>query len=474
MVFSSLLFVFLFLFIHLILYYVIPGIKGKNIVLLLSSMIFYAWGGPRFLILLLFMTWVSWFCAKQIEKATAQISKRICLFVDIVVLLGMLFVFKYATFFFETTNALFSVPSVVPQIVLPIGISFYTFQLLSYTVDVYRGNVKAQEKYWKLLLYSSLFHQCIAGPIVRYEWVAEDIDGRSVTTAQIYEGIRRFCIGLAKKAILANGCASVADNLLPTTLDSLGTVAPSALWLGMLFYMLQIYLDFSAYSDMAIGMGRMVGFRYPENFNYPYIAFSVQDFWRRWHISLSTFFRDYVYIPLGGSRCSLPRIIFNTFVVWFLTGMWHGASWNYMLWGLYFFIFLMLERFGLRKILEKIKPVAHIYALLVVYFGWVLFRFEDFSMMRGVLTQMFDFQGSFLSLETKTVFMNQIFFLLLSILASTPFSAWAWKAITAKAAGSKLAVLTDAVDVILPPVLLILSLMSLAGDTYNPFLYFQF
>lgn len=474
MVFSSLLFVFLFLSIHLILYYMVPGIKGKNVVLLVSSMIFYAWGGPRFLILLLFMTWVSWFCAKQIEKRAAQTGKRIWLIGDIVVLLGMLFVFKYATFFFETTNALFSVPKAIPQIVLPIGISFYTFQLLSYTVDVYRGNVKAQEKYWKLLLYSSLFHQCIAGPIVRYEWVAEDIDGRTVTTAQIYEGIRRFCIGLAKKAVLANGCASVADNLLPAALDSIGTTAPAALWLGMLFYMLQIYLDFSAYSDMAIGMGRMVGFRYPENFNYPYIASSVQDFWRRWHISLSTFFRDYVYIPLGGSRCSLPRVIFNTFVVWFLTGMWHGASWNYMLWGLYFFVFLMLERFGLRKILEKIKPVAHIYALLVVYFGWVLFRFEDFSMMRGVLNQMFNFQGSFLSLETKTVFMNQIFFLIVSIFASTPLSSWVWKAVTTRVTGSKWAIITDTVDVILPPVLLILSLMALTGDSYNPFLYFQF
>lgn len=474
MVFSSLLFVFLFLFIHLIVYYFTPGIKRKNMVLLGFSLVFYAWGGPRFLVLLMFMTWVSWYCAKKMEAADSPKSKKNWLLADVVTLLVMLFVFKYATFFGETFQSIFHVPKSVPQIILPIGISFYTFQLLSYNVDVYRGEVKAQEKYWKLLLYSGLFHQCIAGPIVRYEWVAQDIDQRTVTMSQAYEGVRRFSIGLAKKAVLANGCASVADELLPASLEAVAGTAPAALWMGMLFYMLEIYLDFSAYSDMAIGMGRMVGFRYPENFQYPYIASSVQEFWRRWHISLSTFFRDYVYIPLGGSRKGLKRTVINTFVVWFLTGMWHGASWNYMLWGLYFFVFLMLERFWLKKYLEQGKVWPHLYAIAVVYFGLVLFKFEDFSVMRAVLVHMFRFGAGFTSLETRTLFMNQIFFLIFCILACTPLSARLWKKAECVGAEKKWGYVTDVVDVALPAVLLILSVMALTGDSYNPFLYFQF
>lgn len=443
-------------------------------VLLGFSIVFYAWGGPRFLGLLLFMTWVSWYCAKKMDAAKSPKGKKNWLLADVITMLAMLFVFKYATFFGETFQSVFHVPKVVPQIILPIGISFYTFQLLSYNVDVYRGEVRAQEKYWKLLLYAGLFHQCIAGPIVRYEWVAEDIDQRSVTMSQVYEGVRRFSIGLAKKAVLANGCASVADELLPTSFEAVANTAPAALWMGMLFYMLEIYLDFSAYSDMAIGMGRMVGFRYPENFRYPYIASSVQEFWRRWHISLSTFFRDYVYIPLGGSRKGLKRTVINTFVVWFLTGMWHGASWNYMLWGLYFFVFLMLERFGLKKWLDKGKVLPHIYAILVIYFGWVLFKFEDFSTMRAVLVHMFQFGAGFTSLETSTLFMNQIFFLIFCMIACTPLSTWLWKKLVDKGMDKKWGYVTDFVDVVLPAVLLVLSVMALTGDSYNPFLYFQF
>ncbi|MGN0298300.1 MAG: MBOAT family O-acyltransferase [Lachnospiraceae bacterium] len=474
MVFSSLLFVFLFLFFHLCLYYLIPGTKGKNIVLLLSSLLFYAWGGPRFLILLVFMTWVSWFCAKQLEKAEQQGKRKFWIVCDAVILLGMLFVFKYAGFVCETTNAFFSVPKVIPEIVLPIGISFYTFQLLSYTVDVYRGKVKAQEKYWKLLLYSGLFHQCIAGPIVRYEWVEQDIDRRTVNAEQIYQGIRRFSIGLAKKAILANGCASVADQLLPLTLEAVSAVSPSAIWIGMLFYMFQIYLDFAAYSDMAIGMGKMVGFRYPENFDYPYIARSVQEFWRRWHISLGSFFRDYVYIPLGGSRRGLARTIINTFIVWGLTGLWHGASWNYLLWGLYFFLFLTIERLGWGKCLEKVKPLGHIYLLAVIYFGWVLFKFEDFQVMTAVWKRMFHFGETFLSLEVSTILKNQLYFMIICILGSTPLFKELWKKITAVSEGKAWGIVVDCFDILVPPVLLILSLMALAGDSYNPFLYFQF
>ena len=306
MVFSSLLFLFVFLTANLIVYFAVPKEK-RNKVLLIFSLVFYAWGGPRYLLLLAGETFVSWIFALKIDEARAGYTKRsekfymVC---DVVVMLGCLAIFKYLGFFIGNFKLIFGVPKVVPEIVLPIGISFYTFQLISYVVDVYRNEVRPQREYWKLLLYSSLFHQCIAGPIVRYETIADEIDNRKITENDIYMGVRRFTVGLAKKAILANSCASIADTLLPAGVESLKTQTTLGMWLGMIAYMMQIYLDFSAYSDMAIGMGRMVGFHYDENFNYPYMANSVNNFWRRWHISLSSFFRDYVYIPLGGNRCS--------------------------------------------------------------------------------------------------------------------------------------------------------------------------
>ena len=298
MVFSSLLFVFLFLTLNLVCYYSVKTIRQKNIVLLVFSLIFYAWGGAAYLLLLAGMAFWSWLCALMIEKNEEQKTRKLWMWAECLVLLGLLIFFKYMNFLTGNLSALIGFPKEATKIILPIGISFYTFQLLSYVVDVYRKEVAAQPAYWKLLLYCSLFHQCIAGPIVRYQTVASEIDDRKVTLTDLTNGIRRFSIGLAKKAILANGCASVADTLLANTQSA----TTAGLWLGMLFYMLQIYLDFSAYSDMAIGMGQMVGFHYLENFNYPYSSVSVQDFWRRWHISLSSFFRDYVYIPLGGSR----------------------------------------------------------------------------------------------------------------------------------------------------------------------------
>ena len=347
MVFSSLIFLFVFLVLNLTIYLFIDN-KYKNQVLLIFSLIFYAWGGPKYLILLAGETFASWFFALMIEQSRDKWQRKMFMLGECLVLLGLLGYFKYAVFFAENFHALFGVPKEIPNIVLPIGISFYTFQLLSYVVDVYRREIKAQPKYWKLLLYSSLFHQCIAGPIVRYETVADEIDNRKVTQTDIYLGIRRFSIGLAKKSILANSCAEIADALILPGSEALAAQSTLGLWLGVFAYMLQIYLDFSAYSDMAIGMGRMVGFHYLENFNYPYIAKSVQDFWRRWHISLSTFFRDYVYIPLGGSRCSTAKYVRNMAAVWFLTGMWHGASWNYIFWGIYYLAFLLLERFVIK------------------------------------------------------------------------------------------------------------------------------
>lgn len=362
----------------------------------------------------------------------------------------------------------------IPNIVLPIGISFYTFQLLSYVVDVYRGEIHAQPAFWKLLLYSSLFHQCIAGPIVRYETVANEIDNRKVTQTDIYVGVRRFCIGLAKKSILANSCAAVADSLILPGSNALAAQSALGLWLGIFAYMLQIYLDFSAYSDMAIGMGRMVGFRYLENFNYPYIAKSVQDFWRRWHISLSTFFRDYVYIPLGGSRCSTVKYIRNMAVVWFLTGMWHGASWNYILWGIYYLVFLLLERFVIK---DRIPGVLkYVYTLLVVFFGWVIFKFENLGELGTAFAGLFGIgTNGFIGMDVSTLFLSNIFLLAFSVIACTPLGKMIRQSLLRYGSSNKVAfTVFNITELIVPPLLLILSVLALIGNSYNPFLYFQF
>ncbi len=473
MVFSSLVFLFLFLAIHLFVYHMVDE-RYRNVVLLVSSLIFYSWGGPRYLVLLMGNTLASWGFALLIERSDSPGKRKLWLVAECVVLLGVLGIFKYLGFFCANFQAIFGVPELIPEIVLPIGISFYTFQLISYVVDVYRGEIDAQPSYWKLLLYSSLFHQCIAGPIVRYQTVAEQIDERRPTKNDIYYGVRRFSIGLAKKAVLANSCAAVADTLLPIGDASLATQTTTGYWLGMLFFGLQIYLDFSAYSDMAIGMGRMVGFRYLENFNYPYQAVSIQDFWRRWHISLSSFFRDYVYIPLGGSRCSKAKYVRNIFIVWFLTGMWHGASWNYILWGLYFAVFLLLEKFVIRGRMPRIA--GHIYALVVVYFGWVLFKFENFAELGMVLAGMFGLAGGgFTGLEVHTLFMQNIFLMLFCFIACTELGKRLHKALFDAAQRNDIVLTIYGItEAITPVILLVIAVAALAGASYNPFIYFQF
>lgn len=478
MVFSSLLFIFAFLALNLIVYYVVPE-RWRNVVLLSFSIVFYAWGGAAYLLLLCGEALISWFFALAIERTGGRdaggVSKAL-LAADIVVMLGLLMYFKYIGFFAGISQSLFGIPEIKPEVVLPIGISFYTFQLISYVVDVYRGEVQAQPAYWKLLMYASLFHQCIAGPIVRYQTVANEIDERHATRDDIYAGVRRFCVGLAKKAVLANACAAAADTLVPA--GDLSVVPTTAgVWLGMAFYMLQIYLDFSAYSDMAIGMGRMVGFHYLENFNYPYMAKSVQDFWRRWHISLSSFFRDYVYIPLGGSRCSTAKYIRNMAAVWLLTGFWHGASWNFVLWGLFFLVFLLIEKFYLRERLESLpRAVGHVYLLVVVFIGWILFRFEDFGQMGAMLVGLIGIGTSGLvDLSTQTVFMRNIFLLVFCIIACTNLGKRLRAMLQERAnAGGFWLVLYNVTEILVPMLCLLLAIASLAGDSYNPFIYFRF
>lgn len=478
MVFSSLIFLFVFLSVHLLLYR-LAGRKYKNAVLLVSSLLFYAWGGPRYLLLLMLETAVSWFFAKKIDEAKDlnpydNRMQKVYLALTCIILLGLLAVFKYLGFFMQTIKDLTGVPIKVLSLALPIGISFYTFQLLSYVVDVYRGQVPAQLKYWKLLLYSSLFHQCIAGPIVRYETVRNEIDERKVTYNDVYLGVRRFSVGLAKKAILANSCAVLADTFLAVPKEQLMTQSVLGLWFGVGCYMLQIYFDFSAYSDMAIGMGRMVGFHYMENFNYPYIAASVQEFWRRWHISLSSFFRDYVYIPLGGSRVGAGKVIRNLFVVWFLTGLWHGASVNYILWGLYYFLFLLLERYVIKGRMPKL--LGHCYTLLVVFFGWAIFKFENMGELWIVIKGLLGFNNAAIcSMEVKTQFLSHIFFLLFAMIAVTPFGKLIRKTMLQMGTRrQKVLYFTSLLDVITPVLLFLLAALALVGNSYNPFLYFQF
>lgn len=478
MVFSSLLFVFLFFAVTMFVYCYVSTIRSKNLVLLVASLIFYAWGGPKYLILLLLMALISWFSALQIHRFRNNLLlKRLCLFVGIFLQLALLGYFKYAGFILGNIQKITGFPEVIPEIVLPIGISFYTFQLISYVVDVYWEDVKPQKHYWLILLYCSLFHQCIAGPIVRYKDVAREIESRKPKIPEIGKGINRFTIGLFKKAVLANSCAQIADTLLPSGSAQFTSVPALGLWFGAFMFMLQIYLDFSAYSDMAIGMGLMVGFHYKENFNYPYISDSVTEFWRRWHISLSSFFRDYVYIPLGGNRKGGGRTIFNLFVVWALTGLWHGASWNFVLWGLYYFIFLVLEKNILADKIERLPSFAkHFYAMVIVYFGWIIFKFTDLSFLGLMFKGMLGLNhNGFLNLEVSMTFKNNIFFIIFAVIACTPFAKNIYKRMCRHCKTvSILKYLRRVIEIAGPVVLLLISTMALVGNSYNPFLYFQF
>ena len=477
MVFSSLFFVFFFFALNLIAYHFAGNIKQKNMVMLVFSLIFYSWGGPKYLLLLISMVFASWIFALLIYQYQDTKWSKIFLICDCVFMLGLLCIFKYLTFFAGITNTIFKFPKEIPQIALPIGISFYTFQLLSYVIDVYRQEVKPQEKFTSLLLYASLFHQCIAGPIVRYQLVADEIDNRKVKLDEYCRGIKRFTTELAKKAILANGCAVVADSLLPLEAKELAGIPAAGIWIGLLFYGLQIYLDFSAYSDMAIGMGLMIGFHYEENFNYPYIARSIKDFWRRWHISLSSFFRDYVYIPLGGNRKGSRRTTINLLIVWCLTGFWHGASWNYIFWGLYFFIFILMENKFLTAKLSRLPSfVGHIYAMVVVYFGWALFRCESFGNLGLILKGMIGLNGNgFSDASTSITIQNNIFLLIFCIIASTPiFKNIGTYLKRLHLINHLIPHIVYIYDAAMPAVLLIVSLLALVGNSYNPFLYFQF
>lgn len=482
MLFSSIPFLYTFLPCVLILYFLVPGWL-KNTVLLLSSLFFYAWGEPRFVVFMVIAIVQGYVFGLLAEKFRDRPKRaKLCLWASAVVSLGLLCYCKYADFFISGFNTLTGLSLPLLHVALPIGISFYTFQLLSYMVDVYRGEVPAQRYFRRLLLYVSLFHQCIAGPIVRYKDVSEQILSRHVDSEDMRNGINRFVSGLAKKVLLANVCGSIATRTIlsgaaadqAANLATLQNAAALSLWLGCFAYGLQIYLDFSAYSDMAIGMGLMVGFRYKENFNYPYLANSITDFWRRWHMSLSSFFRDYVYIPLGGNRKGKPRQALNLLIVWFLTGMWHGAGWNFILWGLYYFVFLALEKFLIPGLQRLPAFFAHLYTLVVVFFGWVLFYFTDFTQGIVVLRGMFGLNGNpWINFESQTIALNYVFFLLAAVIACTPLPRILYHKLTSSTNGAAIAAGT-VLEYALPVAGLVFSISYLVGDAYNPFLYLQF
>ena len=440
--------------------------------MLLFSLVFYSWAGVRYVFLLLGMTFICWFGALMIAGTEGQRGRKVRLVIVVTLVLLILGIFKYTGFFLENFKLIFGVPEVIPQIALPIGISFYTFQLLSYVVDVYRGDAPVQKKYWLLLLYASLFHQCIAGPIVRYRDINNDIMNRKTNPREISAGITRFAIGLAKKAILANGCATVADTLLAT--DTLAQTAVTGVWLGVLAYSLQIYLDFSAYSDMAIGMGLMCGFHYKENFDYPYAADSVTDFWRRWHISLGSFFRDYLlYVPLFGKR----RQYASLFLVWFCTGFWHGASWNYIIWGLYFGLFIFFERMIGNKRLKKVPaPIMHIYTVLVFTIGFGIFYFNadagGISALGTFLGNLVGANGNpFIDIGTQASFMNNIFLIVAAVVFSAPVIPWLRKKLQKTSAGENAVGISTIVS---NTAIFASSVILLVNSTNNPFLYWQF
>ncbi len=471
MVFSSLNFMYLFLPVCLLLYFILRGIKARNYLLLVMSLLFYAWGEPKWIVLMIVTTLVDYGAGLLVDKYRGQKQAKWALAGSVVITLSFLAVFKYLGFFNQNLNSLFGAELPTQIFNLPIGISFYTFQAITYVVDVYRGKARVQRSYANLLLYVSLFPQLIAGPIVRYTDIAEQLESRETTVEGFARGITRFVTGLGKKVLLANIAGQIATSLIGGDLSKTSVLGA---WLGIFAYTFQIYFDFSGYSDMAIGLGHMFGFTYVENFNYPYISKSITEFWRRWHISLSTFFRDYVYIPLGGNRRHQLR---NMFVVWALTGLWHGASWNFVLWGLYYFVFLAIEKLFLGKYLEKLPAVVgHIYALFIVVVGWVFFYFDDVSRLGQMLKLMFGFSGQAGVMPTDTILLkNHLVFFMVAIVACIPVSKLV-KALLIRFSrrGTVQETVAGAVGIVYDVALLFFSTAALVGASYNPFLYFRF
>ena len=464
MVFSGLTFLLLFLPCVLTAYFLAPK-KAKNAILFVFSLLFYAWGEPVYVGLMIFSTVLDYCCGLAVEKFRGTPKAKIGLLVSVIVNLSLLCFFKYTDFFLGTVNGIFRCNIPLLNLPLPIGISFYTFQTMSYTIDVYRGDAKAQKNIISFGTYVSLFPQLIAGPIVRYQTIAEQIDERDITFDKFTEGIKRFVCGLGKKVLLANNIG-----LLWNTISNAGNQTVVSAWVGIIAFAFQIYSDFSGYSDMAIGLGKMFGFDFLENFDYPYCSESITDFWRRWHISMGTWFRDYVYIPLGGNRKGTAVQIRNIAVVWLLTGFWHGAGWNYVLWGAFYGVLLIFEKFFLLNRLKKAPSfVRHIYTLLCVVLGWVLFAFEDIGAGFAYLKTMFG-GAVFCNSTTLYEMLSYLPLFVLCAVASTPIGTKLYHRLNEKC-NERLMTAADTSGIVAVTGLAVSYIIS---GSYNPFLYFRF
>nr|WP_295228337.1 MBOAT family O-acyltransferase [Ruminococcus sp.] len=464
MVFSSLVFMFAYLPITLLAYYLVPR-QGRNIFLFIVNLIFYGWGEPKLVLLMVFNIFFNYIGGWLVDKYRADAKKKkLFLILTCVLDIGILAVFKYTGMITETLNMLpfLNIPEL--QISLPIGISFYTFQTMSYVIDVYRDDAPVSKNFINFGTYVALFPQLIAGPIVRYRDVAEQLVNRRETLEMFTRGVKLFMVGLAKKVIIANTMGTLTTNIFATT-DENGVVGT---WVGMIAYTFQIYFDFSGYSDMACGLGNMMGFEFLKNFNYPYIAKSITDFWRRWHISLSTWFKEYVYIPLGGNRKGVKRQILNLLIVWGLTGLWHGAAYNFVLWGLYYGLLLILEKFVLKKFLDRLPSfVQHIYTLFIIIIGWGLFYFTDVGQLGEFMVDLFNFGNGICGNQAFNLIMSNLPMLIIAAVASTPLATtlytrfehtrFMWIPETLYCMG-----------------VLAVSTASLVNQSYNPFLYFRF
>lgn len=464
MVFSSLVFMFAYLPITLLAYYLVPR-QGRNIFLFIVNLIFYGWGEPKLVLLMVFNIFFNYLGGWLVDKYRADAKKKkLFLILTCVLDIGILAVFKYTGMITETLNMLpfLNIPEL--QISLPIGISFYTFQTMSYVIDVYRDDAPVSKNFINFGTYVALFPQLIAGPIVRYRDVAEQLVNRRETLEMFTRGVKLFMVGLAKKVIIANTMGTLTTNIFATT-DENGVVGT---WVGMIAYTFQIYFDFSGYSDMACGLGNMMGFEFLKNFNYPYIAKSITDFWRRWHISLSTWFKEYVYIPLGGNRKGVKRQILNLLIVWGLTGLWHGAAYNFVLWGLYYGLLLILEKFVLKKFLDRLPSfVQHIYTLFIIIIGWGLFYFTDVGQLGEFMVDLFNFGNGICGNQAFNLIMSNLPMLIIAAVASTPLATmlytrfehtrFMWIPETLYCMG-----------------VLAVSTASLVNQSYNPFLYFRF
>ena len=473
MLFSSTFFLYVFLPLVLVIYYGLCRKQDtRNKVLLISSLLFYAWGEPKFVLVMLVSILANYYFGLLVDRTRHTPKVKLYLVIMVIFNLTIMGIFKYLGFAVQSINDIANLSLAVPQIALPIGISFFTFQSISYVVDVYRGHGKVLKNPLDVGLYIAFFPQLIAGPIVRYETIANEIHGRRETESDFANGIVRFIIGLSKKVLLSNQFALIADKAY--ALECIDEMTVGFAWLGAISYMLQIYFDFGGYSDMAIGLGKMFGFHFNENFNFPYIAKSVSDFWRRWHISLSTWFRDYVYIPLGGNRVSKMKHVRNILIVWTLTGIWHGANWTFIAWGFFFGVILIIEKFtGLGNFMSKSKVIGHVYTLFLVLISWVLFRADSIKEALTYIGHMFGAHGIAMTNDlTHLYLIEHINILIIGLLTALPFSKIA--KVKYATLNSSMQNVVKGISMILLIILFFVSVSYLVKGTYNPFIYFNF